>query len=103
MEREFCTVPVKAPGCRGAPHEVASACWRCLLDQSPWHPPYSQGSKCGAPAEDFRSFGRGRGKGSGMGSGGGEGRGGKGSGGKGRGGKGRRGNGRGKGCASGLP
>ena len=99
MEREFCTVPVKAPGCRGAPHEVASACWRCLLDQSPWHPPYSQGSKCGAPAEDFRSFGRGRGKGSG----GGEGRGGKGSGGKGRGGKGRRGNGRGKGCASGLP
>ena len=103
MEREFYTVPVKAPGCRGAPHEVASACWRCLLDQSPWHPPYSQGSKCGAPAEDFRSFGRGRGKGSG----GGEGRGGKGSGGKGlskgRGGKGRRGNGRGKGCASGLP
>ena len=60
MERELYTVPVKAPGCRGAPHEVASACWRCLLDQSPWHPPYSQGSKCGAPAEDFRSFGRGR-------------------------------------------
>ena len=102
MEREFYTVPVKAPGAGEHRTKLRQRAGAVCSTSRPGIRRTVRVVSAEA-AEDFRSFGRGRGKGSG----GGEGRGGKGSGGKGlskgRGGKGRRGNGRGKGCASGLP
>ena len=98
MEREFCTVPVKAPGAGEHRTKLRQRAGAVCSTSRPGIRRTVRVVSAEA-AEDSRSFGRGRGKGSG----GGAGRGGKGRGGKGRGGKGRRGNGRGKGCASGLP